>query len=185
MGMSGGAEDMRRVMAEADCLHDQHAVDAALDRMAEALRARLEGSNPLVLCVMSGALIPAGHLLTRLHFPLELDYCHATRYAGTTSGGELRWKREPSIPLAGRTVLVLDDIFDEGLTLAAILEYCRAQGADEVLSAVLVNKIHDRKVDLVPDVVGLEIPDRYVFGFGMDYRGYLRNMPGIYAVKGL
>jgi len=176
---------MRAVVAEADCLYDQRAVEQALDSMAEQIRDRLEGSNPLVLCVMTGALIPAGHLLTRLDFPLELDYCHATRYANTTRGGSLQWKARPSLDLAGRTVLVFDDILDEGLTLAAILEHCREAGAREVLSAVLVNKHHDRKCDLSPDFVGLDVGDRYVFGYGMDYRGYLRNLPGIYAVKGL
>lgn len=180
-----GEQDVRAVVAEAECLYDQHAVEQALDAMAERIRDRLEGSDPLVLCVMTGALIPAGHLLTRLDFPLEIDYCHATRYAGETRGGRLEWKARPSRELADRSVLVFDDILDEGLTLEAIMDHCREAGAREVLSAVLINKHHDRKNDLVPDFVGLDIEDRYVFGYGMDYHGYLRNMPGIYAVKGL
>ncbi len=181
--MTVSEDEIRRVLAQADCLHDRQAVEHAFDRMAAAIHARLEGSNPLVLCVMTGALIPAGHLLTRLEFPLQVDYLHATRYRNRTHGGELQWKARPSLSLDGRHVLVVDDILDEGLTLAAILDYCHAAGAQSVSSAVLVNKRRPRRHELIPDFVGLEIEDRYVFGYGMDYKGYLRNAAGIYAVK--
>lgn len=182
--MTVSEDEIRRVRAEAECLHDRPAVEAAFDRMAAAIRTRLEGSNPLVLCVMTGALIPAGHLLTRLDFPLQVDYLHATRYRHRTQGGTLEWKARPQLPLTGRHVLVIDDILDEGHTLAAILAYCREAGASSVSSAVLVDKRRPRDHDLRPDFVGLEIEDRYVFGYGMDYKGYLRNAAGIYAVKG-
>ena len=108
---------------------------------------------------------------------------HATRYRGDVRGQELEWIARPRTPLEGRTVLVLDDILDEGVTLAAILEDCRAQGARAVHSAVLVDKRIGRPRTLErADFTGLSVPDRYVFGFGMDYRGYLRNLPAIYAV---
>lgn len=170
----------------ADLLHSQQAVEAALDRMAAQITARLADSNPLLLCVLTGGIIPTGHLTTRLDFPLQLDYLHATRYRGATSGGELNWIAHPSISLRDRVVLVIDDILDEGATLAAIVDHCRGEGAREVYSAVLVDKLHDRKYHNVKaDFTGLEVPDRYVFGCGMDYQDYLRNAPGIYAVQGL
>ncbi len=178
-------DEVERVLAEADRLYSREEVLAAIDRLAAEITQRLGTSDPVVLCVMNGALIPAGYLLTRLRFPLQVDYLHATRYRGATRGGELHWRVRPELDLAGRSVLVVDDILDEGLTLAAILQHCRAQGAAEVLSCVLVRKHHDRGNGVEADFVGLEVGDRYVFGFGMDYKGYLRNADGIYAVRGL
>ena len=177
------AEQARAVLARADCLYTAQQIDEAYDRLAAAISAKLEGSDPLVLCVMTGALIPAGQLLTRIQFPLQIDYIHATRYRGDTRGGALNWIVEPTSPLKDRVVLIIDDILDEGVTLDGILAYCRAQGAREVYCAVLVNKIHGRKALQSVDFIGVEVEDRYVFGCGMDYKGYLRNIPGIYAVN--
>lgn len=178
-------EQVNQTLAEADCLYDQQQVEAALDKMASAITQVLFNRDPLVLCVLTGAIVPAGHLLTRMPFPMQIDYIHATRYAGDTRGGELSWQVRPSHPLKDRNILVVDDILDEGITLSAILEHCRKEGAAEVYSAVLIEKQHDRKSGLQADFVGLRTEDRYLFGYGMDYKGYLRNAPGIYAVKGL
>jgi hypoxanthine phosphoribosyltransferase len=179
-------DEVRRTLEEADLLHPATVVETAMDRMAEAMTARLRGRCPVVLGVMIGGVVPLGCLLPRLDFPLEVDYLHATRYRGRVRGAELEWRTRPSVPLDGRAVLVVDDILDEGPTLTGILEWCRAQGASEVLSAVLVEKRHDRKPGIRhADFTGLEVEDRYVFGYGMDYHGFLRNARGIYAVKGL
>jgi hypoxanthine phosphoribosyltransferase len=172
------------VLDKAECLYDIKAIEGALDNMAIDITKKLKDSNPLILSVMIGALIPTGHLLTRLHFPLEVDYIHATRYRSTTRGGDLHWLVEPRQPLKDRSVLVVDDIMDGGLTLAAIIDYCKQAGAKEVYIAVMVNKIRQREpgVNFAPDFVGLDVEDRYVFGFGLDYKEYLRNAPGIYVV---
>ncbi|HXH02059.1 MAG TPA: hypoxanthine-guanine phosphoribosyltransferase [Candidatus Competibacteraceae bacterium] len=184
MNLPISQEHAQAVLREADLLCSEAEVQAALDRMAEAITARLGDQDPVVLVVMNGALIPAGHLLTRLHFPFKVGYLHATRYRGDTRGGELYWVARPSQPVEGRVVLVVDDIFDEGLTLKAILDDLRGAGVKALYSAVLVNKRHERKAPgLKVDFVGLEVPDRYVFGCGMDYKEYWRNLPGIYAVK--
>lgn len=175
--------EAQAVLDKADRLYSAAEVDDALDRLAHQLTERFSGSDPVVLCVMQGGLIPAGMLLPRLAFPLQQDYIHATRYAGGTRGGELHWIVRPSIPLRDRVVLIIDDIHDEGLTLDAIIQDCRAAGARAVYSAVLINKRHDRKHGLSADFSGLDVDDRYVFGFGMDYKGYLRNAAGIYAVN--
>lgn len=185
MSSSGvSIEEVRRVAAEADLLYSRAAVDAAFERMAGDITMRLQDRTPVVLCVMIGAVVAAGQLLSRLDFPLEIDYVHATRYRGETSGSELHWLATPATSLQGRDVLIIDDILDEGYTLRAIVDYCREQGAREVLTAVLVDKLHDRKQLEQADFTGLEVEDRYVFGYGMDYKGYLRNAPGIYAVRG-
>jgi hypoxanthine phosphoribosyltransferase len=178
-------EHILAVRDSADVLCSPAQVSEALDRMAAAITTAIDDQDPLLLCVMTGGLVVAGELFTRLDFPVQLDYLHATRYQGTRGGEQLKWITPPSQPLAGRTLLVVDDILDEGLTLAAILRYCREQQARALYTAVLVEKNHDRKhPDVQPDFVGLQVEDRYVFGYGMDYHGYWRNLKGIYAVKG-
>jgi len=182
--MSITAEQAQRVYDEADCLFGRAVVAISIERMASDITKVLAAKNPLVLSVMSGAMIPAGILLSHLDFPLHIDYIHATRYRGETSGGELDWRVTPRYELKERVVLIIDDILDEGLTLQAIIESCKHQGAAEIYSAVLVKKLHDRNIGIEADFVGLEVEDRYLFGFGMDYKEYLRNAPGIFAVKG-
>ena len=185
--MSLNLEEIKRARDEADCLADAATVEAALDRMAGEITARLADANPLVYAVMNGGLIFAGRILPRLPFPLEVAYLHATRYGHAIQGTLLDWRVRPPQDLRGRTVLVLDDILDEGHPLKAIIEHLKDEGAAEVLSAVLVHKLHDRKATpgMRADFSGLDIADRFLFGCGMDYKGYWRNAPGIYAVKGL
>lgn len=178
-------EEAQSVWAEADCCYTQQQVEIALDRISKDLTEEYEHSDPLLLCVMNGGLITMGQLLLRLSFPLQYDYIHASRYLGQTSGGEIQWLAEARVPLSGRHVLIVDDIIDEGITLSTLVEHCRSAKAASVKTVVLVNKKHDRKQGPPADFVGLDVEDRYVFGYGMDYKGYLRNVPGIYAVKGL
>ncbi len=167
----------------AEQLYDAEAVSAALDRMAAEITERYAQARPLIIGVMIGGMIPAGRLLPRLDFPLEVDYVHASRYRNRTAGGELVWHALPSTPIEGRDLIVVDDILDEGYTLAAILESFRNAGARSVASAALVDKRHDRKCPEVHgDFIGLQVADRYVFGAGMDYRGLGRNAAGIYAI---
>ena len=179
-------KEIRRAMDEADCLADNAAVEAALDKMAVEITEPLRNTNPLVFVVMNGGLILAGRLLPRLNFPLEVAYLHATRYGHALQGNLLDWRVRPTQDLRGRTVLVLDDILDEGHTLSAIVDHLHAEGAVSVHTAVLVHKDHDRKATpgMRADFTGMDIPDRFLFGCGMDYKGYWRNAPGIYALKG-
>jgi hypoxanthine phosphoribosyltransferase len=170
-----------QVFQRADCLYSSEAVEAALDRMARDITARLAGTNPLLVCIMTGGVVPFGKLLPRLQFPLEIDYVHATRYGLQLHGGQLQWRVGPSQTPSGRPVLLVDDILDEGATLAGIEARYRDEGAHEVYKAVLVIKERQRALNVPIDFGGVEVPDRYVFGYGMDYKGYLRNAPGIYA----
>lgn len=159
-------------------------INQALDKMAEAIHHKLADTNPILVCVMKGGMVPMGNLLPRLDFPLEIDYVHATRYRGETSGGELEWRVAPSVDFSNRTVLIVDDILDGGVTLKAIMEYYESRGAKDVLSAVLVDKHHKRVVNGLEeaDFTGLRIDDYFIFGYGMDYQEYLRNAPGIFRV---
>jgi len=177
-------EQAEKVLAHADCLWKQNQIEVALDRLSMSVTEKLADKNPLVLCSMNGGIIIMGHLLTRLSFALQIDYIHVTRYRGTTRGGKIAWLAKPQKSVRGQTVLIVDDILDEGYTLKAMQDYCRENAAREILSLVLVEKIHDRRIaDLHVDFIGLQVEDRYVFGFGMDYNEYYRNLPHIYAVK--
>lgn len=170
------------ILSQSVLLHDERQIGESLDLMAERITDDLAGKNPIVMPVMQGGLIFAGHLITRLAFPLRINYIHATRYRGETSGGELKWIARPSESLEGQHVLLLDDIFDQGYTLDAIAADCRSQGAASVRSSVLLKKNHPRAVaNYRPDYHALEVDDQYVFGFGMDYEHQLRNLNGIYA----
>lgn len=179
-----GIDEVQRVRREAERIFSREQVEAAIDRMAAAITARIGDDDPLILAVMVGGVAPLGALLPRLDFPLQVDYLHATRYRGETAGGDLVWLRRPGMPLKDRTVLIVDDVLDHGVTLAAIVEDCRNAGAREVLTAVLVSKRIDPRPGLQnADFSALETDDRYLFGWGMDYRSYLRNADGIYAAK--
>lgn len=175
---------IKEVYEQATCLYTTHEVEAALDRMAIRIHETLSETNPVLLCVMIGGVVLLGNLLPRLDFPLEVDYVHATRYQGDLMGKELHWKAEPSTPIEGRTVLIVDDVLDQGLTLAAVVARLHDRGARAVYTAVLVDKHRCR----VPyglqkaDFVGVSAEDHYLFGYGMDYHNYLRNVPLIYMV---
>lgn len=175
-------EEYEAVAARSELLVSGAGIEQALDQMAEAITAALGDRDPLVLCVMTGGVPVVGRLLHRLHFPLRLSYIHATRYRGTTSGGRLEWPYRPSTVIRGEHVLVVDDILDAGLTLEAVVAACREDGAASVHSAVLVEKIRKRLSDCKADFVGVRVPDRYLYGCGLDYKGYFRNADGIYAV---
>jgi hypoxanthine phosphoribosyltransferase len=175
---------VKDILDKAECLHDLAALEKALDKMAAAITKKLGESNPIVICVMTGAVVAIGHLLTRLHFPLQVDYIHATRYRGSTRGGDLHWLVEPRLDLKERTVLIIDDIMDGGLTLSAIIDYCKQAGASETYSAAIVNKVREREpgVEFEPDFTGVDTENKFLIGFGLDYEEYFRNLPGIYAV---
>lgn len=176
-------EEIKHVRATADLLHSEQEIELAIDKMAQEINIALADHNPLLLCVMNGGVVTFGKLLTRLSIPLTIDAINASRYQNLTSGGRIEWLVKPVTSLKGRTVLLVDDILDEGITLQAICQYCREQGATAVYSAVLVDKILDHQKPITADFIGLKVENRYVFGYGMDYKGYLRNAPGIYACK--
>jgi hypoxanthine phosphoribosyltransferase len=180
-------EDLAGALATSDVVHDRTAIEGAIAAMAARIHADYAGSVPVFLTVMHGGMPFAAQLALELGargLDLTFDYLHATRYRGATSGGELAWKHRPATPLRGRRVLLVDDIVDEGHTLAAVRDWCVGEGAAEVRIAALAVKRHDRCVEGVcADYAGLDVPDRYVFGYGMDFQEQGRNLPAIYALK--
>jgi len=171
------------MLANAELIHSEATVQGAVAEVAAAIRERLADKYPLVLCVMTGGVVFCGQLLTKLDFPLDFDYLHATRYGPETQGGKISWRSAPWTSVKGRSVLVVDDILDEGVTLAAVKESLRRMGAEEVLTAVFADKLNGKDKPIAADFVGLTVPDRFVFGFGMDAGGVWRNLPAVYAMK--
>lgn len=169
----------------ANCLYSKQQIEEALDTMAHAIHQELADQNPILLTVLKGGIVLSGNLLPRLDFPLEIDNIHVTRYQGEIHGGQLLWKIKPEVSLKDRVILVLDDILDMGLTLAAVVDYCQAEGAKKIYTGVLVDKNVPRKgkggIEQA-DFAALTVDDRFIFGYGLDYKEYLRNAPGIYEV---
>jgi hypoxanthine phosphoribosyltransferase len=173
----------RALLEAAELIRSEAEVQAAVRRVAQAINMALSDQHPLVLSVMGGAVVFTGQLLPLLDFPLDFDYLHVSRYGNDKQGGELHWKVAPRENVAGRVVLVLDDILDEGETLNAIRQRVMELGATRFYSAVFADKMNGKDKPIRADFVGMELPDRFVFGFGMDIHGAWRNLPAIYAVK--
>lgn len=176
-------EEARNLLAEAELIHPEAEIQTALTRVAGEISNVLADKNPLVLCVMTGGVIFCGQLLPKLNFPLDFDYLHATRYGPETQGGKISWRMAPWVSVKGRLVLVIDDILDEGITLAAVKESLLHLGAEQVLLAVFADKENGKSKPIAADFCGLTVPDRFVFGYGMDVGGAWRNLPAIYAMK--
>jgi len=170
------------VLSSAELIHDEAAVRAAVQAMAQSIQTDLADSDPIIVCAMNGGLVPIAMLMPHLRFPFRIDYVHASRYREKTRGEDLVWQREPERSFEGEHVLVIDDILDEGYTLESILGYFQAHETASLRAAVLVEKEHERGVRPQIDYLGLKVPDRYVFGCGMDYKGYWRNLPAIHAL---
>jgi len=175
---------IEQVNENAKCLFNLKEVEQALDVVVQKLTQDLANERPVVLGVMRGALPMMGYVVPRLSFYIEVDYVHATRYQENLSTGELLWLHEPHVNLQGRTVLLIDDILDRGITLKAIADKCYQLGAKDVKIAVLCQKqIANFAPATVADYIALVVPDAYVFGYGMDYEGGWRNAPGIYELS--
>lgn len=175
------------VLADAELIHDRATLEEAIQRMADEIRIEYQDDTPpLFLTVMHGGMPFAAQLAFALGergLDLEFDYLHATRYRGNTSGARLAWLHRPATSMRGRRVLLADDILDEGHTLLAIRRWCEDEGAVDIRVAVLAVKVHDRCVEgIEAEYVGVEVPDRYVFGYGMDFQEQGRNLPAIYAL---
>ncbi len=180
--MTLASEDVLAAWQRSEVIVDAETVSRAVDQTAVRISLALKDANPLLLCVMHGGLPYCGRLLDRLHFPLELGYVHVARYRDSTAGGALDWIASPVQNVTGRQVLIVDDVLDQGDTLAAVCEWAAAAGAARVWSTVLNRKDVPGNRAVEVDFAALQCPDRYLIGCGMDYKGYWRNLPDIRAL---
>ncbi|MEI7843475.1 MAG: hypoxanthine-guanine phosphoribosyltransferase [Gallionellaceae bacterium] len=176
-------QQAREALQEAELLFSEEQVQLALHRVAQEINEKLADQHPLVLSVMGGAVVFTGQLLPLLNFPLDFDYVHVSRYGNAQQGGEMHWKVAPRENVRGKIVLVVDDILDEGETMAAIKQRVMELGAAGFYSAVFAEKANGKNKPVQADFIGLTVPNRFVFGYGMDFHGVWRNLPAIYAVK--
>ncbi|KGF82336.1 hypoxanthine phosphoribosyltransferase [Massilia sp. JS1662] len=177
----------RALLANAEEIVSADKVQAAVRNVAEVLNQRFDNDEtaefPLVLGVMGGAVVFTGNLLPQLTFPLEFDYIHVTRYGDLDRGGEVVWKVIPRQDVKGRTIIIVDDILDEGETLAHVKQRLLDMGAAEVILAVFADKELGKVKPVQADIVGLTVPNQFVVGFGMDAHGYWRNLPGLWVIR--
>jgi len=177
----------RALLANAEEIVSADKVQAAVRHVADVLNQRFDkdeaGEFPLVLGVMGGAVVFTGHLLPQLTFPLEFDYIHVTRYGDLDRGGEVVWKVIPRQDVTGRTIIIVDDILDEGETLAHVKQRLLDMGAAEVIIAVFADKELGKVKPVQADIVGLTVPNRFIVGFGMDAHGYWRNLPNLLVIR--
>ncbi len=175
--------DINSVRENAEILITEEDINLAIDTVAKDIESSFNKEVPVMLCVMKGGLMFTSALMQRIASPMVLDYVHVDRYRNKTQGSSIHWHKEPDTSLLNKTVIIVDDIFDEGYTLQELIAYCEVKGAKKVLSAVLLKKkLSNTPTNVTPDFIGLEVTDRYVFGWGMDYKGYLRNLSSIYAI---
>jgi hypoxanthine phosphoribosyltransferase len=177
-------QEAQAALDNSEIIFTEQQVQAAVLCIAEDIKSTMADMHPLVLSVMGGAVVFTGQLLPLLNFPLDFDYVHVSRYGNSQQGGEMKWKVAPQENVRGRVVLVVDDILDEGETLRAVKERVMALGATNFYSAIFADKLNGKTKPIKADFVGLQVPDRFVFGYGMDIHGAWRNLPAIYAVKG-
>lgn len=176
-------ENPLEYLQQAELIHSEQAVNHAILSIANQLNIDYVNEPPIVLCVMGGAVFFTGQLLPKLHFLLEFDYVQATRYHNDIEGKVIEWKVMPKPNIKDRNILLLDDILDEGITLKAVADQCKLLGAKQVKVAVLVEKELNKPKPIHANYVGLSVPNRYVFGCGMDVYGWWRNVPAIYAMR--
>lgn len=182
MEIAAKREKALTLLTESEVLCDSKAVEEAITRLSREITESLENQFPILCCVMNGGVVLAGHLMSRLVFPLDFDYIDVSRYSTENIAGKLIWRSKPRISLKNRVVLLVDDILDEGETLAQVKKKFLEKGASSVYIAVMADKEIGHEKPVVADFVGLTLPNRFVFGFGMDASGFWRNLPAIYGI---
>ncbi len=177
-------QDVLHVREQAELLITENEIHEAINHVASQIKNEIGDTVPLFLCVMKGGLMFTSELAKKINSAIELDYVHVDRYRDKTHGGSIHWHKKPDTNLKGRVVILVDDIFDEGYTMQELIAYCKNKGACKILSAVLLKKeLKDKHTSYQPDFVGMNVEDRFVIGWGMDYKGFWRNLTDIYAIK--
>ena len=175
-------DTIQALISKSSVIYSEIEIKIVIQNIADQVNQTIKTDDLYVLCVMNGALIFAGQLLPRLEKNIQYSYIHATRYASSLTGGPIQWLVKPPIDIEGKTVLILDDILDEGITLREIAATCLAMKAKAIFTAVLFDKEIVKEKSYLPNFIGLKVPNRFVFGYGLDCKGLGRNLPHLYAL---
>ena len=176
-------DTIQALIRKSSVIYSEIEIKTVIQNIADQVNQTIKTDDLYVLCVMNGALIFAGQLLPRLEKNIKYSYIHATRYAASLTGGPIHWLVKPSKDIEGETVLILDDILDEGITLREIVATCEAMKAKAIYTAVLFDKDIVKEKSYIPNFIGLKVPNRFVFGYGLDCKGLGRNLPNLYALN--
>ncbi|GAX88645.1 hypoxanthine phosphoribosyltransferase [Effusibacillus lacus] len=140
--------------------------------------------NPLVICVLKGAVLFMSDLVKRIEVPLEMDFMAISSYGvSTKSSGVVRILKDLETGVEGRHVLIVEDIVDTGLTLSYLRDSLLRRDAASVRIVTLFNKPSGRKIEITPDYSGFEVPDEFIVGYGLDYAEKYRNLPYVGVLK--
>ncbi|MCI5777791.1 MAG: hypoxanthine phosphoribosyltransferase [Bacteroidales bacterium] len=151
----------------------------AVSKVAQAINNDLKGSDPLFLCVLNGAFMFAADLMKLVNIPSKISFVKFASYEGTQSTGVVKQLIGLNEDLTGRTVVIIEDIVDTGITIEGLVKQCKDKGAADVRVATMLFKPQNCKINFKPDYVAIEIPNDFIVGYGLDYDGYGRNIPEI------
>lgn len=165
-------------------LLSEEQIAVKVQELGTTLAAEYRDKNPLVICVLKGAVVFMADLIRYMDIPCEMDFMAVSSYgSGTESSGMVKILKDLDTSVQNRHVLVVEDIMDSGLTLSRLVELLRHREAASVKVVTLLNKPERRKVDISPDYSGYDIPDEFVVGYGLDYSEQYRNLPYIGILK--
>ena len=153
-----------------------------VERVASEINRDLEGTNPLFLSVLNGSFMFAADLMRNLTIPSEISFVKLASYAGTSSTGKVKELVGLNDDIEGRTVVIVEDIVDTGVTMKHLLETLQAKNPKEIRIATLLLKPDKLKVDLNIHYIAMRIPNDFIVGYGLDYDGLGRNYRDIYTV---
>ena len=165
-------------------LYSKEQIDEVARNLGERITKDFEGKNPLVICVLKGAVLLMADIVRQIDTYCELDFMDVSSYGNNTvSSGEVKIIKDLDVSVKGRNVLIVEDIIDTGRTLASLVELLKSRDAASVKICTLLDK-PDRRVKTVkPDYVGFEVPNEFVVGYGLDFQGHYRNLPYVGILK--
>ena len=159
-------------------------LEEAIDRVAVKLNEDFANCEdvPVLLCTLNGAILFCAELMKRLTFTCELASVKLKSYSGTTSTGMVTIQVPVTVPVAGRRVIIVEDIVDTGATIATLRNYIQGQGASEIRTCTMLFKPDVFDGEKLPEYIAMEIPSRFIVGFGLDYNEIGRNLQEIYVL---
>lgn len=161
----------------------QQQVEKRIDEMGATLTAKYQDQFPVIVTVMTGAMVFSVDMIRRMKFKLSLDYVDVSSYDDGTTSGKVRLIKDLTYNIKNRPVIIMEDIVDTGHTLQFLAKLLKLRGAKSIEVCALLDKPARREVDFQADYVGFEVPNEFIVGYGLDYNGLYRNLPYVGVLK--